>query len=105
MIIDSMTENQRGGRGTKIPDEDADEDEGEKFDWLIFLGGTNDLGWGKKPDEIWSEIVKITDVPRVKDGAKVLICTVPECGVKRDSLDAKRDALNNSIKGDAREGV
>lgn len=23
------------------------------YDWIIVMGGTNDLGWGKKPDVIY----------------------------------------------------
>jgi hypothetical protein len=72
------------------------------FDWVIFLGGTNDLGWGKSPAEIFSAIKSITSLP-LENGAKVLLMTVPECGVKRKSLDQKRDELNGFIK--EREGV
>lgn len=25
----------------------------EKFDWIIIMGGTNDIGWGKKPEVIY----------------------------------------------------
>lgn len=56
-------------------------------------------------DEIWSAILELTDVPRVKDGAKLLLCTVPECGVVKASLDAKRNELNERIRADRREGV
>jgi hypothetical protein len=31
--------------------------------------------------------------------------TVPECGVKSESLDRKRDELNGFIKEDGRAGV
>lgn len=31
--------------------------------------------------------------------------TVPECGVKNEGLDARRDQLNKFIKEDKREGV
>lgn len=72
---------------------------------LIFLGGTNDLGWGKFAEEIYPEIVKVTDIARETDGCKVLMCTVPECGVVKKSLDDRRNELNGCINGDEREGV
>lgn len=31
--------------------------------------------------------------------------TVPECGVKSEKLDHKRNELNQYIKGDERDGV
>lgn len=74
------------------------------YDWIIFLGGTNDLGWGKKPVEIWSEIKSLTQIP-LDAGARVLLMTVPECAVKSLSLDRKRDELNNLVKADKRKGV
>ena len=33
------------------------------------------------------------------------MCTIPECAVKRSTLDTARDALNDLIKEDSREGV
>ena len=84
---------------------DSAENSGEDpYDWVIFLGGTNDIGWGKKIDDIWNAVVEITDIP-LKSGAKLLMITVPECGAKSDSLDAKRNDLNSRIKNDSREGV
>lgn len=86
-------------------DSDEKNKESDKFDWLVFLGGTNDLGWGINVDEIWSAILEVTDIPRVMDNAKLLLCTIPECGVVKASLDAKRDDLNERMRADRREGV
>jgi hypothetical protein len=72
------------------------------FDWVIFLGGTNDLGWGKSPVEIYAAIKSITSLP-LENGARVLLMTVPECAVRSKSLDSKRDELNGMIR--EREGV
>lgn len=77
----------------------------EKFDWLVFLGGTNDLGWGRPAQEIWDAIVAVTEVARQRDGVKVLLCTVPECAVRNERLDARRGEVNARIRGDEREGV
>ena len=74
------------------------------YHYTIFLGGTNDLGWGKPASEIWASIKAITAIPLLH-GSKVLLMTVPECGVKREELDKKRNELNGCIKEDKREGV
>jgi lysophospholipase L1-like esterase len=75
-----------------------------KYDWVVFLGGTNDLGWGGSARGIWEKVLEITGIP-LRDGAKLLLMTVPECGVRREGLDRRRDELNGLIRGDAREGV
>ena len=72
------------------------------FDWVIFLGGTNDLGWGKSPLDIYEAIKSMTSLP-LENGARVLLMTVPECHVRIKSLDSKRDELNGLIR--EREGV
>ena len=74
------------------------------YNYTIFLGGTNDLGWGKPASEIWSSIKAITAIP-LQHGSKLLIMTVPECGVKSEKLDKKRNELNAFIKEDGRAGV
>ncbi|PVH72044.1 GDSL-like Lipase/Acylhydrolase [Cadophora sp. DSE1049] len=74
------------------------------YDWIIFLGGTNDLAYSISPTKIHDEIKAITALP-LETGAKVLMLTVPECGVKNAKLDERRDELNGLISGDGREGV
>ena len=74
------------------------------YNYTIFLGGTNDLGWGKPVPEIWSSIKDITAIALLH-GSRVLLMTVPECAVKSENLDKKRDELNACIKEDRREGV
>jgi hypothetical protein len=70
----------------------------------VFLGGTNDLGYGKAPSEIHAAISQITDIP-LSQGAKVLLLTVPECAVKIKSLNERREELNQLIWDDSRENV
>ncbi|KAH7419702.1 SGNH hydrolase-type esterase domain-containing protein [Cadophora sp. MPI-SDFR-AT-0126] len=74
------------------------------YDWVIFLGGTNDLAYSLSPTKIHDEIKAITALP-LETGAKVLLMTVPECGVKNKKLDERRNELNSLIKGDERDGV
>jgi hypothetical protein len=70
----------------------------------VFLGGTNDLGWGKQLDEIWETILRVTDLP-LREGARLLLMTVPECRPKFRVIDEKRAYLNARIRGDQRENV
>lgn len=49
--------------------------EQQHFDWIIILGGTNDLGWGEK-----SEIIYEALKPALETGAGVLALTVTESG-------------------------
>ncbi|KAG0650846.1 hypothetical protein D0Z07_2285 [Hyphodiscus hymeniophilus] len=74
------------------------------YNYTLFLGGTNDLGWGLPASEIWSSIKTMTAIP-LRHNSKLVLFTVPECGVKNRDLDARRDELNRLIKADDREGV
>jgi hypothetical protein len=69
----------------------------KKYDWIIILGGTNDLGHGLKPDDIFAGLEKIYKVA-LDHGASVLALTVPECAVIDTSLDGRRNKLNTLIK-------
>lgn len=46
----------------------------------------------------------ITQIP-LSSGSRILMLTVPECGVEDARLDASRDELNALILGDKRENV
>ncbi|KAI9053807.1 hypothetical protein LZ554_002755 [Drepanopeziza brunnea f. sp. 'monogermtubi'] len=74
------------------------------YDWVVFLGGTNDLAFSVPPDRIYDEIKAITDLP-LSTGARVLLLTVPECSAKSEKLDRNRGELNELLKRDRREGV
>jgi hypothetical protein len=68
------------------------------------LGGTNDLGWGKPLLDIHDALTTVSDIA-LENGAKVLLCTVPECEFESESLDKKRDGLNAFIRSDMRDDV
>ncbi|CAL3973261.1 unnamed protein product [Diplocarpon coronariae] len=74
------------------------------YDWVVFLGGTNDLAYSISPTKIYQEIKAITDIP-LATGARVLLLTVPECETKNEKLDRARGDLNGLLKSDARDGV
>lgn len=88
-----------GGRNSK------DDTENKPYDWAIVLGGTNDLGWGIPPEDIFRKLKDVWDVA-LRRGTKVLALTVPEVAVTgkaRERLDARRNALNDLIKGYKRD--
>ncbi|KAJ6041591.1 SGNH hydrolase [Penicillium canescens] len=66
------------------------------YDWVVVLGGTNDLGYGNQPDKIYSALQDSWNVA-LSTGAKVLALTIPECGAKSQRLDTRRATLNSYI--------
>ncbi|KAK3902468.1 SGNH hydrolase-type esterase domain-containing protein [Staphylotrichum tortipilum] len=81
--------------------DDDVEDKSKPYDWAIVLGGTNDLGMGISPEDIFEALKAVWEVPLSRK-CKVLALTVPEAGLKgaiRERIDAKRNALNDLIRG------
>ncbi|KUJ23922.1 SGNH hydrolase [Mollisia scopiformis] len=70
------------------------------YDWVVFLGGTNDMAYRHTPTQIFDSIKTILDIP-LSRGAKVLIMTVPE--IESHILDDERGELNDLINNWARE--
>ncbi|KAL1968087.1 hypothetical protein VTN77DRAFT_2217 [Rasamsonia byssochlamydoides] len=70
------------------------------YDWVIVLGGTNDLGYGTFPasqiyaalQEAWTTALESGDKK-----TQVLALTIPECAVVSERLDRRRDELNKMI--------
>jgi lysophospholipase L1-like esterase len=73
------------------------------YDWVVVLGGTNDLGRGYKASQIYPALQRVWNTA-LNHGAKVLALTVIECGVCDPRLDERRDALNKMIKEHKAEG-
>ncbi|KAJ5261372.1 SGNH hydrolase [Penicillium angulare] len=67
-----------------------------KYDWVICLGGTNDIGYSHPADKIYAALQVSWNVA-LESGAKVLALTVPECKTRSARLDGRRDVLNASI--------
>lgn len=74
----------------------------EPYDLILFLGGTNDLGRARVPDDIFADIEKIIAIP-LKNGARVVLLTIPECAANVDWLNERRDVLNEMMKKRAEE--
>jgi len=77
----------------------------ESYHWTIVLGGTNDLGLGLKPEDIFAKLQEVWDIP-LRRKSKVLALTVPEVGIERgkERMDARRNKLNDLIKGYKKDG-
>ncbi|MCJ1285515.1 hypothetical protein MMC26_004855 [Xylographa opegraphella] len=92
----------------------------EPYDWVVILGGTNDLGLGKQPEEIYNALRvywSLTPDPSIllsvsslfcpqevwsialETGANVLALTVIEAAARNASLIRRRDTLNAIISG------
>jgi len=72
------------------------------YDWIIILGGTNDLAYGHEPDTIFDGLQKVYQVA-LNHGANILALTITEAFSDEHSLEAaksfngRRDALNKKI--------
>jgi hypothetical protein len=76
----------------------------QKFDWVIVLGGTNDIGLGIDSPRITKALYEIYD-SILKTGSNVMALTVPECYAKKESLDNKRNQVNSAIMGCKKNNV
>ncbi|PYH49690.1 SGNH/GDSL hydrolase family protein [Aspergillus saccharolyticus JOP 1030-1] len=66
------------------------------YDWVIILGGTNDLGSMYPPEKILPAL-KEAWATAIKSGANVLALTIPECGARLQRLIDARAELNSQI--------
>ncbi|CAI0655402.1 unnamed protein product [Colletotrichum noveboracense] len=68
----------------------------EVYDWVIILGGTNDLAYSVPPEKIFQSLLAVYNTALEK-GSKVLALTVPETAIKHTKVDAARSQLNSAI--------
>ncbi|KAJ5930834.1 hypothetical protein N7466_006327 [Penicillium verhagenii] len=66
----------------------------KKYDWVVILGGTNDLAWGHDAKTIYAALRDCWNVA-LESGAKVLALTIPEC--QSTVKDEERTAVNTLI--------
>lgn len=81
------------------PDEEATAT--PPYDWVIVLGGTNDLAFSIDVEKVFEAMRTVWEMP-LRRGCKVLAMTVPEAGVKgsaRERARLKREKLNDMIRG------
>ncbi|TAQ87696.1 Nucleoside-triphosphate phosphatase [Chlorociboria aeruginascens] len=77
-------------------------DPDEPYTHVLFLGGTNDLDWGKTTANIIAALHTLLDIP-LAHGCKVLLFTIPECRAKAAQgkvaqVNVARDEINSHIK-------
>lgn len=66
------------------------------YDWVLILGGTNDIGSRAHAEDTASALYEVWNTAMAQD-CKVLAMTVPECATKISWLDTNRDMLNHMI--------
>jgi hypothetical protein len=66
------------------------------YDWIIILGGTNDLGYGLRAEVIYEGLQCIYDAA-LDNSTNILALTIPECSAVSKELDARRNKLNSMI--------
>jgi hypothetical protein len=66
------------------------------YDWIIILGGTNDLGYGRDANTIFNSLTPLWELAS-SHGANVLNLTVPECEVRNAALNMRRRELNDMM--------
>ncbi|KAL8903818.1 MAG: hypothetical protein Q9207_003678 [Kuettlingeria erythrocarpa] len=66
------------------------------YDWIMVLGGTNDLGWGESPDHIYEGLKKVWRLA-LDTGANVLAMSVLEGEHTSGDIVKRRKELNNRI--------
>ncbi|ERS96156.1 GDSL-like lipase/acylhydrolase [Sporothrix schenckii 1099-18] len=74
------------------------------FDWVIVLGGTNDLAINSRPETIFEHLERTWSFAKLRK-TKVLALTVPEVAIQRrpggpvNRINKRRDELNSLILG------
>ena len=68
------------------------------FDIVVFLGGTNDIGWGKSVKDICDSYTKIYDTVIKTYKCQLIVVTVPPCLHSFKQVDDKRNKLNDFIQ-------
>jgi len=68
----------------------------KRYDAIIILGGSNDIGWGYPVHVIFKTLTNLWSLAR-DNGAIVVACTVPPIGLAFPDIQAKQGELNGQI--------
>jgi lysophospholipase L1-like esterase len=68
----------------------------KSYDIVIILGGTNDIGWGIDPHQIFDNLRRLW-VTVIASGAKVIACSVPPIGSIYLPVQQAQEVLNKKI--------
>jgi hypothetical protein len=58
----------------------AEKAKGSSYNWVLILGGTNDIGWGRSADAIFDSLQRMYRVSE-----RVYCLLVTQCGHRRAS--------------------
>ncbi len=72
--------------------------EREKYDFAIILGGTNDLGWGYDPSNVFEALQNLY-LDCLQADVRVIPCTIPPIGFRDLKHQKKQWKLNEMILG------
>ncbi|KAL9605345.1 MAG: hypothetical protein Q9179_001473 [Wetmoreana sp. 5 TL-2023] len=72
------------------------------YDWILILGGTNDLGWSEKPEAMYEALKKVWTVA-LDTGANVLALSVLEAEYTAGDIVERRNNLNSLIASHTEE--
>jgi len=62
--VDGFSGDQVGGLYLKRMKRKCERAAADPYDWIIVMGGTNDLGWGQQPDSIYENLSTAPNDPR-----------------------------------------
>ena len=69
------------------------------FDFVIILGGTNDIGHGKSTDDISKALINLHEIVlKGNKNARTIAVTIPECKAQFEASDKKRNEINDRIQ-------
>ena len=68
----------------------------KRYDTVIILGGSNDIGWGYPVHAIFKTLANLWSLAS-DSGARVVACTVPPIGSVFPDIQMKQEELNNLI--------
>jgi len=77
------------------------------FTHVVILAGTNDLRWGRMPEDVLRQLKVLHSMVRAS-GAKCIAVTIPPCGpmdMAAMPLTKQRDFVNNALRDLATAGV
>ncbi|KAL8842239.1 MAG: hypothetical protein Q9170_000645 [Blastenia crenularia] len=66
------------------------------YDWIIVLGGTNDLGWDEGANDIYDGLKKVWRVA-LDTGANVLVLSILEAAYTAGDILQRRKELNSLV--------
>jgi lysophospholipase L1-like esterase len=68
----------------------------KRYDAVIILGGSNDIGWGYPVHAIFKTLTTLWSLAR-GNGSRVVACTVPPIGSVFPDIQVKQGELNSLI--------